>query len=57
MSDECIHMIAFFLFLRHHAVVSSAEVQPGMAKRTKMHVCHTEECITSIGSCYVLCST
>ena len=30
MSDECTHAIAFLLFLRHYAVVSPAEVQPGM---------------------------
>ena len=57
MSDECTHTIAFSLFLRHYAVVSLTEVQPGMAKATKMHLCHTEECITSIGSCFVLCFT
>ena len=30
MSDECTYVIVFFLFLRHYAVVSLAEVQPGI---------------------------
>ena len=41
---------------RHEASVYQA-LQPGMAWRMKMHLCHTEECITSFAFCFVSCFT